>query len=112
MARRDGQDLYAVNGADRSVLANLDRRNPNRPASAARLRRQQSSADINRYPQAGAEPALDEVFQEAVIRLMMKSDNVTEDQLLHLIIRARRYVDSCGKRSRSPLPEPNFGCAS
>ncbi len=36
---------------------------------------------------------LDEVLREPVIRLMMKCDNVTEDQLLHFIRIARQHVN-------------------
>jgi hypothetical protein len=53
---------------------------------------EQSRADVDRYRQTGTEPALDEMLREPAIRLIMRRDNVTEDQLLHLIKVACRHI--------------------
>jgi hypothetical protein len=90
MARRDDQDGYHASGADSRVLAKLHRSETNQPTPASRL-------DLGRYGQIGTEPTLYEVFREPVIRLVMKSDNVSEDQLLHLIMMARRHMNGRGK---------------
>jgi len=41
---------------------------------------------------AQSEPTLDEVLREPAIRLIMRRDNVNEDQLLHLIKLVRRHI--------------------
>ena len=97
MACRDDRDRYDASGADSRILAKLHRSEPNQPTSASRLDLQHGGADVDRYGQIGTEPTLYEVFREPVNRLMMKSDNVSEDQLLHLIMMARRYMNGRGK---------------
>jgi hypothetical protein len=47
---------------------------------------------VDRYGKGGTEPTLDEVLGEPAIRLIMRRDNVTEDQLLHLIKLACRHI--------------------
>jgi len=93
MVRHDDQDLYEVSDANCRVVGNLHRPGPNRPSSAFRLHLEQCGADVDRYGRTGTEPMLDEVLREPVIRLMMKCDNVTEDQLLHFIRIARQHVN-------------------
>jgi hypothetical protein len=97
MARRGDRDRYDASGADSRVLAKLHRGEPHQPTSASRLDLQHGGADVDRCGQIGTEPALYEVFREPVIRFMMKSDNVTEDQLLHLITMARRRINGWDK---------------
>ena len=97
MACRDDQDRYDASGADSRVLAKLHRSEPNQPTPASRLDLDHGGADLGRYGQIGIEPTLYEVFREPAIRLMMKSDNVTEHQLLHLITTARRHMNGCDK---------------
>jgi hypothetical protein len=80
MARRDDQDRYDASGADSRVLATLHRSETNQPTAASRLDLEQGGADVDRHGQIGTEPTLHEVLHEPVIRLMMKCDNVTEDQ--------------------------------
>jgi hypothetical protein len=70
--------------------ANLHRFEPNRSSSACRLPLEQRAVEPVRDGQTVAEPMLDEVLRDPVIRLMMKCDNVNEDQLLHFIGIARR----------------------
>jgi hypothetical protein len=97
MARRDDQGRYDASGADTPVLAKLHRSEPNQPTSASRLNPEHGGADLDRYGQISTEPTLHEVFREPAIRLMMKCDNVTEDQLLHLIKIARWHMNGCEK---------------
>jgi hypothetical protein len=42
---------------------------------------------------SGTEPTLDETLREPAIRLIMRWDNVTEDQLLYLINMACRHIN-------------------
>jgi hypothetical protein len=91
MARRDDQDLYHVSDAKPRLPADLRRPRPKRSASASRSQLEQRRADVGLYGQSGTEPTLDEVLGEPAIRLIMKRDNVTEDQLLHLINTACRH---------------------
>jgi hypothetical protein len=72
-----------------SRRANLHRFGANRSSSACRLSLEQRAVEAVRDGQTAAEPTLDEVLHDPVIRLMMKCDNVTEDQLLHFIAIAR-----------------------
>ena len=59
-----------------------------------------------RYGRGGTEPALDEVFREPIVRLMMKCDNVIEDELLRCIAIARRHLNGMhvprGRRDAAP----------
>ena len=86
MARRDDQDLYDVSDAKPRLPAGLRRPRPKRSASASCSQLEQRRADVD------TEPPLDEVLREPAIRLIMKRDNVTEDQLVHLIKRACRHI--------------------
>jgi hypothetical protein len=92
MARRDDRDRYDASHADSRVLAKLHRSEPHQRNSASHLDLERGGADLDHYGQIGIEPTLDEVFHEPVIRLMMKCDNVTGDQLLHLVTMARRHM--------------------
>jgi hypothetical protein len=64
-----------------------------------------------RYGQGGAEPTLDEVIHEPVIRLLMVRDHVTEEALLRIIKIARRNLE--GNRAEQGqilgqlLPDPH-----
>jgi hypothetical protein len=60
-----------------------------RPRSQLEQRR----ADAGRYGKSGTEPTLDEMLREPAIRLIMRWDNVTEDQLLYLINMACRHIN-------------------
>jgi hypothetical protein len=95
MARRDDQDLYDVSDVKSRVLVNLHRYGSNRSLPVPRrLRLEQCGAEVERYRHSGTEPTLAEVLREPVIRLMMKRDNVTEDQLLYIIRIACRHINS------------------
>jgi hypothetical protein len=82
MARCDDQDFYDVSDAKRRLPADLRRPGPERSASASRSQLEQRRADADRYRKSGTEPTLDEMLREPAIRLIMRRDNVTEDQLL------------------------------
>jgi hypothetical protein len=73
--------------------ANLHRFEPNRSSSACRLPLEQRAVEAVRDGQTAVEPTLDEVLRDPVIHLMMKCDNVTEDQLLHFIGIARQAYE-------------------
>jgi len=90
MARLD-QGLYGVNHTKSRVPANLHRSGTNRSLYASS--RSHLEPCGARYRHSGTEPPLDEVLLEPVIRLMMKRDNVTEDQLLHFIRIASRHTN-------------------
>ena len=60
-----------------------------RPRSQLEQRR----ADAGRYGKSGTEPTLDEMLRAPAIRLIMGRDNVTEDQLFHLIKLACRHIN-------------------
>lgn len=92
MAHRGDQDMYDVSDAKPRLPADLRRPGPKRSASASRSQLQLRRADVDCYWQGGTEPTLDEVLREPAIRLIMKRDNVTEDQLLHLIKLACRHI--------------------
>ena len=92
MARRDDQDLYHVSDAKPRLPRDLRRPRPKRSAFASHSQLEQCRADVDRYRQSGTEPTLDEMLREPAIRLMMTRDNVTEDQLLHLIKLACRHI--------------------
>ena len=93
MARSDDQDFYDVSDARPRLPADLRRPRPKRSASAWCSQFEQCRADVDRYGQGGIEPTLDEVLREPAIRLIMRHDNVTEGQLLHLIKRACRHIN-------------------
>jgi hypothetical protein len=85
--------LYDVSDAKPRLPADLRRPRPKRSPSASRSQLEQCGADVVRYGQSGAEPTLNEVLGEPAIRLIMKRDNVTEDQLVHLIKLACRHIN-------------------
>jgi hypothetical protein len=89
--RRSG--LYDVSGAKPRLPADSRRPRPKRSPSASRSQLEQRGADVVRYGHSGTEPTLDEVLGESAIRLIMKRDNVTEDQLVHLIKLACRHIN-------------------
>jgi hypothetical protein len=81
-----------VSDAKPRLPKDLRRPGPKRSASAARSQLDRRRADVDRYGKGGTEPTLDEVLGEPAIRLIMRRDNVTEDQLLHLIKLACRHI--------------------
>ena len=89
--RRSG--LYDVRDVKARLPADLRRPRLKRSASAFRSQLKQRRADVGRYGQRGTEPTLDEVLREPAIRLIMRRDKVTEDQLVHLIKRAGRHTN-------------------
>lgn len=93
MARCDDQDFYDVSDAKCRLPAYLRRPGPKRSASAPRSQLEQRRADAGRYGKSGTEPTLDEMLREPAIRLIMRWDNVTEDQLLYLINMACRHIN-------------------
>jgi hypothetical protein len=84
--------LYDVSGAKPRLPADSRRPRPKRSPSASRSQLEQRR-DVVRYGHSGTEPTLDEVLGESAIRLIMSHDNVTEDQLVHLIKRACRHIN-------------------
>jgi hypothetical protein len=92
MARRDDHDFHDVSDATPRLPGDLRRPGPKRSTFASRSQLEQRRADVDRYRQSGTEPTLDEMLREPAIRLMMTRDNVTEDQLLHLIKLACRHI--------------------
>jgi hypothetical protein len=92
MARRDDHDVYDVSDANSRAPANLHRPVPNRSSCAFRLYLEQCGTGVDRFGRTATEPTLDEVLREPVIRLMMKCDNVTDDQLLDFIRMARQHM--------------------
>jgi hypothetical protein len=93
MARCDDQDFYDVSDARPRLPADLHRPEPKRSESASRSQLERRRADVDGYGQSGTEPTLDEMLREPAVRLMMRRDNVTEDQLLYLINIAGRYIN-------------------
>ena len=93
MARRGDQDFYDVSEGNCRALANLRPIGSNRSPSLSRLHLEQGGADVDRYQRTATEPTIDEVLREPVIRLMMKCDNVTEEELLHFIRTARQRMN-------------------
>ena len=93
MARRDDRDFYDVSDAKPRLPADLRRPGPKRSASAPRSQLDQRRADADRYGKSGTAPTLDEMLREPAIRLIMRWDNVTEDQLLYLINMACRHIN-------------------
>ena len=71
------------------IFADLDQNDPLPRRSQLGQRR----ADAGRYGKSGTEPTLDETLREPAIRLIMRWDNVTEDQLLYLINMACRHIN-------------------
>jgi hypothetical protein len=92
MARCDDQDFYDVSDAKCRLPAYLRRLGPKRSASAPFTTRTAQSR-CRRYGKSGTEPTLDEMLREPTIRLIMRWDNVTEDQLLYLINMACRHIN-------------------
>jgi hypothetical protein len=93
MARREDQSLHGMSNTKSCVIANLHRSGTNRSLPASRRSHLElCGADVVRYGQGGTEPTLDEVLPDPIIRLMMKRDNVTEDQL-HFLRIATRHIN-------------------
>ena len=92
MARRDDRDFYDVSDAKPRLPADLRRSGPKRSASAPRSQLEQRRADADGYGKSGTEPTLDEMLREPAIRLIIKWDDVPEDQLLHFIKLACRHI--------------------
>ena len=65
--------------------ANLHRSEPNRFSSASGLSLEPRTAEVACEGQTPTKPTVDEVLRDPVVRLMMKCDNVTKDQLIHFI---------------------------
>ena len=84
--------LYDVSGAKPRLPADSRRPRPKRSPYASRSQLEQRR-DVVRYGHSGTEPTLDEVLGESAIRLIMKRDNGTEDQLVHLIKLACRHIN-------------------
>jgi hypothetical protein len=93
MARCDDQDFYDVSDAKPRFRADLRRPGPKRSAFASRSQLEQRRTGVDRYGHSCTEPTLDEMLREPAIRLMMRRDNVTVDQLLHLINTACRHIN-------------------
>ena len=89
--RRSG--LYDVSDAKARLPADLRRPRLKRSASASCSQLKQRGADVVSYGQSSTEPTLDEMLREPAIRLIIRRDKVTEDQLVHLIKRARRHTN-------------------
>jgi len=85
--------LYDVSDAKSRLPADFGRPRSKRSASASCPQLEPRRADVGRYGQSGTEPGLDEMLREPAIRLIMRRDNVTDDQLLHLIKRACRHTN-------------------
>jgi hypothetical protein len=83
-----------VSDAKPRLPADLRRPGPKRCASAPRPQLDQRRADADRYGKSGTEPTLDEMLREPAIRLIMRRDNVTEDQLLRLIKLVRCFQNN------------------
>jgi hypothetical protein len=92
MARGDDQCLYDVSDPKPRLPADLRRPRPKRSPSASCSQLKQRRADVVSYGQSSTEPTLDEMLREPAIRLIMRRDNVTVDQLVHLIKLACRHV--------------------
>jgi hypothetical protein len=99
-----GTGLYDVSDAKPRLPADLRRPRPKRSASASSSQLEQRRADVHSDEQSGTEPALDEVLLEPTIRMIMKRDNVTGDQLVHLIKIASRHSEPGG--SVPPVDPP------
>ena len=90
MARGDDRE---VSNSKPRLRVDLRRAGAKPSASASGSQLEQLRAEVDRYGQSGTEPTLGEVLREPAIRLIMKRDNVTEDQLLHLIKLACRHIN-------------------
>jgi len=76
-----------VNGAPRrSALYDVSYAKSRLPTDLRRSRSKRSA-------RSDTEPTLDEVLRKPAIRLIMRRDNVNEDQLLHLIKLVRRHIN-------------------
>ena len=89
--RRSG--LYDVSGAKPRLPADLRPPRLKRSASSSCSQLKQHRADVVSYGQSSTEPTLDEMLREPAIRLIMRRDKVTEDQLVHLIKLASRHIN-------------------
>ena len=78
------------NLASAQIFADLDQIGPHsRPAHHSNS----AEPDLDRYGESRTEHTLDEGLREPAIRLIMRRDNVTEDQLLHVINTACRHIN-------------------
>jgi hypothetical protein len=93
MARCDDKDFCDVRDAKSRLRVDLRRPGPKRSAFASRSQLEQRRTDVDRYGHSCTEPTLDEMLRAPAIRLMMRRDNVTVDQLLHLINTACRHIN-------------------
>jgi hypothetical protein len=93
MTGSEDQGLLNVSDVNQRAPTNLYRPGPARSSLADPLHLDQCGGDEWRYRRGGTEPALDEVFREPVVRLMMKCDNVLEDELLRCITIACRHLN-------------------
>jgi hypothetical protein len=80
----------APNLASAQIFAELDQNDlHSRPAHNSNSAEQ----GVDRYGHSCTEPTLDKMLRQPAIRLMMRRDNVTVDQLLHLINTACRHIN-------------------
>jgi hypothetical protein len=71
------------------IFADLDQNDPHpRPAHNSNSAEQMQALRKKRH-----RATLDEMLREPAIRLIMRRDNVTEDQLLYLINMACRHIN-------------------
>ena len=71
------------------IFADLDQNDPHPPPLTTRT----AQSRCRPLRKRGTEPTLDEMLREPAIRLIMRWDNVTEDQLLYLINMACRHIN-------------------
>jgi len=93
MTGSDNKGVLDVSDVNQRAPTNLYRPGPARSSPADPLRLDQSGGNEWRYGRGGTEPALDEVLREPIVCLMMKRDNVIEDELLRCITIARRHLN-------------------
>jgi len=93
MTGGDDKGVLDVSDANQRAPTNLYRPGPARSSSTDRLHLRQCGGNEWRYGQGRTEPALDEVLCEPIVRLMMKRDNVKEDDLLRCSTIARRHLN-------------------
>lgn len=52
---------------------------------------------MNKYKTAGVEPHLDELFQDPIVRLVMRRDSLTEREVRTFIDGAKRRLDGSAR---------------
>ena len=106
MTGSDNKGVLDVSDVNQRAPINLYRPGPARSSSTDRLHLKQCGGNEWRYGRGATEPALDEVLREPILHLMMKSDNVKEDELLCCITIARRHLNGMhvprGRRDAAP----------